>query len=319
MNRKRKLVVVAQNRLRPSDGLLTPKQLKIIEGGAAIRDDPENVEWAYMARQLVQCTLPHRNPGDVPVWTRRNGNLTLGVQPGYDFKTGKSLGFPYGSVPRLLLFWIVTEAKTTQNRQLELGSSLAKFMRAVGLSPDTGGGKRGDANRLRDQMQRLFRARISFHQTGGVEGGTQGERWLDMQIAPKGELWWDTKQPEQTTLWKSWIMLGEEFYEAIMAAPVPMDMRALRILKQSPFALDVYAVMNYRAHTTKEAVFLSWDLLRHQLGTEISNTRDFKKEMIPALQEVMTVAPHLKIERAHGGLVLHPSRGAIAARPQDNN
>lgn len=35
----------------------------------------DEVELAFLARQLVQITLPHSDPGDVPVWTRRNGDF----------------------------------------------------------------------------------------------------------------------------------------------------------------------------------------------------------------------------------------------------
>jgi hypothetical protein len=35
--------------------------------------------------------------------------------------------------------------------------------------------------------------------------------------------------------------LGENFFEAITAAPVPLDMRVLKTLKRSPLALDLYA------------------------------------------------------------------------------
>lgn len=37
--------------------------------------DADAVERSYMARQLVQCTLPHRNPGEVGQRSRRNGNF----------------------------------------------------------------------------------------------------------------------------------------------------------------------------------------------------------------------------------------------------
>lgn len=292
---------------------MTPSQLRLIHAATAIRADPDSVEWAFMARQLVQCTLPHRNPGNVEAWQRKNGNLSLVIRPGWNHDEQCSIGYPYGSIPRLLLFWIVTEAKRTGNRRLELGHSLADFMRLVGLNPDTGGGKRGDAKRLREQMRRLFGAIISFQQSlSGPD--RQGVRWLDMQVAPKGELWWDTKHPEQGVLWGSWIQLGEDFFNAIITAPVPCDMRALRALKQSPLALDIYAVLNYRGHTTKEPVFLPWELLMQQLGTEMADAKNFKKELLPALCKVLTVQPHLKVIQVRGGLMLHPSRAAIAAR-----
>jgi hypothetical protein len=153
---------------------------------------------------------------------------------------------PYGTIPRLLLFWITSEAVKTKNRRLELGNSLTKFMRELGLNPDNGRGKRSDARRLRDQMERLFRARISFDQS------TPGKKaWVDMQVAPEGVLWWDEKQPDQTTLWDSWIQLDEKFFEAITAAPVPVDMRALKALKRSPLALDLYAWATYTAFQTQ--------------------------------------------------------------------
>ena len=114
-------------------------------------------------------------------------------------------------------------------------------MRELGLVPSSaGGGKRSDAKRLREQMRRLFRCRISFDAVI-KEPHRHGERYRNMDVAPDSELWWDPKQPEQGTLWGSWIELGEKFYQAIIASPVPLDMRALRALKRSPLALDLYA------------------------------------------------------------------------------
>jgi hypothetical protein len=53
---------------------------------------PTADDWAFLAREFILCTLPHRNPGNVLVWSRTNGNLTLGIQPGVNVKTGKSYG-----------------------------------------------------------------------------------------------------------------------------------------------------------------------------------------------------------------------------------
>jgi hypothetical protein len=57
---------------------LTPSRLKIIKAGQEIRTDPEpnSADIAFMARQLVQATLPHSDPGKVESWKRTNGNLT---------------------------------------------------------------------------------------------------------------------------------------------------------------------------------------------------------------------------------------------------
>ena len=103
----------------------------MIQGAAADAKDA-----AYLARELVQASLPHSNPGDIPLWTRRNGDVTLAIQPGINIRTGKSYGYPYGTIPRLLLFWITTEAVRIRSRRLELGHSLNGFMADLGLKRD---------------------------------------------------------------------------------------------------------------------------------------------------------------------------------------
>jgi hypothetical protein len=224
-----------------------PSHRRLLDAAADIQassDVPEN-EKAFLTRQLVQVTLPYRDPGDIPAWSRSNGNLTLGIRPGWDFTTNTLIGYPYGSIPRLLLFWINTEVLRTKSRHIKLGDSCNDFMLKVGLNPNTGGGKRGDRTRLVNQMDRLFQAKISFEYHRDTPD-VAGKSWLNMDIAPEGDFWWHPKQPNQRALFDSWIELGEKFYEAILAAPVPLDLRILKAIKRSPLALDLYAWATYK-------------------------------------------------------------------------
>jgi hypothetical protein len=59
---------------------------------------------------------------------------------------------------------LIRRADHIGNRRLELGSTLASFMRELDLDPGRGG-VRSDAHRLREQIQRLFRSTISFEQS----------------------------------------------------------------------------------------------------------------------------------------------------------
>jgi hypothetical protein len=293
---------------------------RLLDAGVEIQVEPEPSEQdkAFLTRQLVQVTLPHSNPGNVPAWQRRNGNLTLVIRPGWDHKKSKIIGYPYGSIPRLLLFWLTTEALQTNSRKLELGNSLANFMRDIGLDPFTGRGKRGDSKRLQNQMERLFRAIISIEITNG-ESSVTGKRWLDMQVAPEGELWWDFKSPDQANLFGSWIELGEKFYEAIITTPVPLDKRALMALKRSPLALDLYAWATYKTYSlaqhkrTKQ--FIPWVSFMAQLGAEYGNPKDFKTKAKAAFKKVKAVYPGLNIEEADGGFIIKEGRTAVMHRP----
>lgn len=292
--------------------------LRLVVAADEIRHqpDPDPSKITFMARQLVQATLPHSNPGDVAEWSRSNGNLVLAIRPGFktERKTGKRVcvGYPYGTIPRLLLFWITTEAVRTQERTLELGSSLNAFMRALGLDPATGGGRRSDARRLRDQMERLFRATISFERADQA-----GHEWLDMQVAPQGFLWWDERQPNQDTLFASWVRLSEDFFNAIISAPVPVDLRALTALKRSPLALDLYAWLSYRSFVATESgktTHISWATLMHQLGTDYTSPDDFRRKAKAAIRKICAVYPGLDIASIRGGFAIRPGRPAIAAR-----
>ena len=298
---------------------LTRAQQQLLEHSINIFGDlATKKDAAYLPRELVQVTLPHKNPGDVQQWKRTNGNLTVGIQPGQNFTTGESYGYPYGSIPRLLLFWLTTEAVQKKSRRIELGHSLSGFMAALGLSAYTGRGKRGDAKRLRNQMDRLFNASISFVSTGERPGDELRTSWLNMHVAPKGELWWSRKDPDQTALWRSWIELGEDFYSAITAFPVPADLRALRALKRSPLALDLYAWLSYeayRAHNSGKSRFENWTQLHDHLGAEYSHVSDFRRYAKHALAAIKLVYPGLKLGDRQGGIeVLPESWPAIRPR-----
>jgi hypothetical protein len=294
---------------------------KLLDQAAAIWGSaPTPEETAYMARQLVQATLPHSDPGDVPLWTRRNGNLTLGIQPGVDFKTGKSYGIPYGSIPRLLVCFITTEATTNKTRRIELGHNMAQFMREIGLDPYTGGGKRSDAARLKEQMTRFFHARLSFlYEQQTATQGVSDQR--DMLVAERHVDWWDKSNPHQGALWDSFIELTEPFFQAIIAAPVPLDLRALKALKRSPLALDLYVWLSYEAHRvqrTGKSRFVAWPLLMQQLGTDYTGDKaktNFQQKVAAALRKIKVVYPALKTGRRVGGIEVLPD-SLPAIQPQ---
>jgi hypothetical protein len=303
------------------DQTLTRAGRKLLDAAVQIwEEDPTEKDAAYLARQMVQATLPHKNPGNLPVWTRTNGNLTLAIQPGVDPRKGKVIGYPYGSIPRLLLFWITTEAVRIKARRIEFGRSLTAFMLALGLNPDNGGtgAKRSDARRLRDQMERLFQSRISFHEELS-EKDRRAHMWLNMEVAPKGILWWDIHNPRQDTLWGSWIELGEDFFTAITSAPVPVDTRALKALKRSPLALDLYAWLtyeSYRAHQSGKSRSVAWGLLHKQFGSDYTQLRNFQQAARKAIQKIRGVYPTLKLDVHRGGVCVTPdSLAALTPRP----
>ena len=64
---------------------------------------------------------------------------------------------------------------------------------------------------------------------------------------------WDPVSLEQPALWGSWIELGEAFHEAIIAAPIPVDLRAIQALKNSLLALALDTWATYKTYSANRS------------------------------------------------------------------
>ena len=120
-----------------------------------VRASEADPDLGFMGRLMTLCSLPHANPGNRFQYKRVNGSYTLYMIAGGGDK------LPFGSLSRLLLAWVSTEAVRTRSRELFLGSSLSEFMRKLDVVP-VSGGSRGERTRLRNQIRRLFNAHIQL-------------------------------------------------------------------------------------------------------------------------------------------------------------
>jgi hypothetical protein len=253
-------------------------------------------ELGFVARVFVQASLPHRRVAGNE-YIRRNGAYTLTMT------VPSAVGLPYGSTPRLLLAWLVTEVKRTQQRQLDLGGSIAGFMRELGM-PATGG-ERGSILRLKNQADRLFRTDFQFDMPGT-------EDWGRVTIADRKQtsLWWDTKRPEQLALFRSVVTLSDTFFTEAFYNGVPVDFRILRALNRSPMALDIYCWLTHRVFNLKAPVLLRWQLLQQQFGSGYPDTpigkAHFREAFLIQLEAVRKHYRHLRAEDGEGGLRIKP-------------
>lgn len=290
------------------------RQSKFIEHAIAMRD-PESTsfnEIGFWARVWVQASLPHSNPGLVNVWGRENGAFSLTVQPGMDVVNGKEVnyGIPFGSIPRLIMCWMCTEAVRTKEPRLYLGASLTAFMKDVGLGSATGG-RWGSITRVKEQLRRLFNARISYRWRG-----KEGFARRSIEITSEEVLWWSEDTPEQPTLFDSYIILGEAFFQDMITRPVPIKLEALRLLRQSPLALDLYTWTTFRAFELQKPVAVGWRALQRQLGAEYASADEFARSCKQHFKKILLVYPELRIKFPRGRLLLLPSPTHVRHRPR---
>lgn len=282
-------------------------------------------EVGYINSVMVQATLPYREPkGNPAVWGRTSGEWSLVIQPGMYLESqkqtlpsgktkitnvAKSIGYPFGSKPRLLLAWLGREIKHQKSPEIKLGRSLSAFLHELGLD-DASGGPNGSITQTKEQMLRLFSSRIAMVKTPTIEA----VNWEvnGMQIADRQQLWWDPSKPAQAGLFESTVVLSQKFYDEFSNG-VPIDMRALRALKASPFELDLYCWLTYRFFTLHKRTVVPWEALQVQFGTETVCSRKFKWKLRDALKSVLSVYPDAKVDPTQdAGLVLLPSKTSVS-------
>jgi replication initiator protein len=287
--------------------------LAFVARSADLWGDADDSDVTYQARVFAQTSLPYRDPGSVAAWGRRNGSLSLVVQPGYDVDRDGlpvPVGFPYGVIPRLLLSWISTEVVRTREQVLLLGESLSEFMCELGLVPT--GGKMGSITRLREQIRRLFKASIAVRYSGdSSDVGIARDASRQTLIASEYELWWSAKGvANQPVLIPSYVRLTQEFFEEVITRPVPLNLTALRLLSGSPMRLDLYTWLTYRMSYLRRPTVVPWESLLFQFGSSASTKQaryKFRSDLTEHLCRVLVVYREARVEVDERGVLLRPS------------
>ena len=298
--KKQSLLAKKKPGRKPGD-LSNGRLRNLVESHLAIeaQEAAEAGALGYMARALTLATMPHSKV-EGNEFHRRNGAFSMSML------APSSVGLPYGSKPRLLVAYLATEAVRKGERDIILGDSLSDFMKVLGLQAT--GGRWGSITGLKQQINRLFSS--SVHCKWDNKDSTS---IANMPIVSKAQLWWDPRNPDQKGLWESTVRLGEDFFAEVVANPVPIDLRAVRALKQSPMALDIYFWLTHRMSYLRKshARHIPWAALQMQFGASYPTTaqgiRNFHKQFVGHLRKVQAVYPQAQIEDSTKGLILKPS------------
>ena len=311
---------------------------EVIETGLAIEQEDARSAGSlgFMTRALVSATMPYKDP-KAKVFERRNGDLTLTILA--------PNGVPFGKYPRLLMSYLVTEAVATRSNVIVLGDTLADFLKAsIGVRAT--GGTQGTQTRLSDQMQRLFTSIVSVGQRVTNANGGRSFEFENIQLVERGRLadadmarldklqpaadsdataeagdeseLWRQVEKDEAGRWNSVVELTPRFFQECVETPVPIDLRAYKVLGEAPMALDIYAWTTYRASYIKQPTRpIPWPVLQAQFGSGLpfteQGTRDFKKAFKRNLDLVRMVNPGLRVDESSNasGVVLLPSPTSV--------
>ncbi len=103
-----------------------------------------------------------------------------------------------------------------------------------------------------------------------------------------------------------WIELSDVFFKSITEYSVPLDMRIIQEIQQSPLALDLYMWMIHRTFSTNssntKSSFVTWKQLHDQFGANYGEISNFKKKLKPILRQIQSLSNNLFLEETDGGL-----------------
>jgi len=248
---------------------------------------------------FAMTSLPHKRVAD-PFWKRQGNRTTLLVESGRDSQ-GDLLGVPYGSIARLILLYLQTEAIRTSNPEVELGRSMKAWMTRMSLSP---GGKTYQL--VSEQARRISGCRLTFFTDLTTAELRSNGAFVQSSISLAGLA--DESQP---SLWQDRVRLDDGFWRSLKEHPVPVREEALKAIGTRSFAIDVYIWLAYRLHALARPTPVTWAALHSQFGAGFRLVRQLKPTLLEALQLALAVYPEARVDVDEQGIILHPSLPAV--------
>ena len=209
---------------------------------------PDEVEDALVGRDvgfyhaiMMQCFLPQKAlPNGRREWQVRHGRASMLVESGRVVIPEKTHEFrhcdvPAGTKPRLILPYIMGYAVSRKTREIDMGKSLRRFMKNIGM-PVTG----RNGKILAREVENVAAANF-YLGTWSEEGSTTRFARVANELS-----FWVERNNEQLSLWRPEMVLSAEFYDAIQHHRVPVDMSHLQQLSKSPRRMDLYCWLSYR-------------------------------------------------------------------------
>jgi len=255
---------------------------------------------SFLHSALCAMSLPVRRPSDeTAAIIRQDGQYTLAITPRPVLRRvdGQQrmavLGVPYGSLPRLVLIHVMTEAVRTRSRHIVLGTSFTDWMRRMGFRTISYG-PRGSATLIKEQLDRLLACEWMIRwdnetSKGDTEFAVKEIKLTNDYAGTNGRQGGFSRE----------ILLTEGFFDHLREHAVPLDENAIRQLRDSATALDLYTWLAYRLPRVSGSrpAMLSWQQLAVHFGNEGKNIRKFRQTIRDAWdRHVSAVYPEARVE-----------------------
>ena len=273
----------------------------------------------FLHSALCAMSLPVRRPADehAPI-LRQDGQYMLAITPKPVLvrldgqQVMQSLGVPYGSLPRLILIHIMTEAVRTRSRHVVLGDTFTAWMRRMGFTTFSYG-PRGSATLLRQQLDRLLACEWMIRWDNPTASGESEFAIKEIKLTNEY-----AGVDRKGGSFMREIRMTEAFFDHLQEHAVPLNEHAIRHLRDSATGLDLYTWLAYRLPrlNPKRPANLTWQQLAVHFGNDGRNIRKFRQTVREAWEHhVSGVYPEARADFDGTIVRLYASPAPLQQRP----
>jgi hypothetical protein len=270
----------------------------------------EKQELGWHLRPLCICPLPARplpkrtvilsngetKPEHETLWSRKAGKYLVEIQGHKDY------GIPYGQ-DILIIIYLAIEAKRQNSRTIKV-NFYRDFMRMFGMNPNDG----SKYQLVQNSIFRIRNSRFSWHDITKPKNRDKGGGFLYIDDY---DLFFNPKDPNQISLFDQYIQISEQFWNEINYFEIPINLDAVRYLKQKTAHLSFYIWLSYRVwyayHCENgQAIINFWgnNGLQLQTSSQIEERRYFRREVKNYLESVKEVWPLCPVKIINDSLVI---------------
>jgi hypothetical protein len=286
------------------------------------RDVMDNPRIGFNHLITTSCFLPRTDPGDIGMWQRRDGNLTMTMTrgPAMNPRTREVvlMGYPYGIWPRR--FHSILNAEILRNkgaRDIFCPAGFCGFFgprlggeRIRGSKALLTGGQNGNITMMKTQFGRLIAANFVFF--------LLNEHKISMlypaRLIESMDLWFQGEEE----FWPGVFRVSQLYVDNLLENAVPIDLNASACIRSS-LEYDLYTWVTRRVYSLWErgelSVKISWGSLQFQFGKSIRSADAFKQDFRAAVAHLRGfVYPDLNFRETRSGWELRRSKLAVEKR-----
>ncbi len=277
------------------------------------RDVLDNPRLGFNHLVQTSCFLPGKDPGEIPLWQRKDGELTMTMTRGPAMnpvtREAELQGYPFGLWPRRFHSIINAEILRSRSRTIYCGRGFCEFFSGK-MPVRMTGGVNGNIRHMKNQFSRLTAANLVFF----MHNGKRIVMLSPARMIEATDMWLEGNEEH----WPSFLLASQAYCDDLFTNAVPLDLEAAARIHGS-MEYDFYTWVTRRVYSlvvnSQRSVTITWAGLKFAMGGNYGKMDHFKEEVRGIVRHLKAVVYRdLNIREVPTGLTLYSGPLAVPER-----